>query len=261
MKKCLLFYNIGVLLTACTTTKSYTPLVNEESEITQNTYNPANLVCCYIGLDKANCKCVESFLEQDIKHKCINGYDTDYDSDECILYRRNLHTSKVGYFDYKRFLPQDTFVDTDEKFITMVDYYKDIQENLDKCSNGDTEKTSEEIKFCKDKLLKPLYNYERVGLQPCNKFVPDEYKETLQSAIKWYKWAINHDPYEQIKLLKKLQQQTGLPTGWQYIYPEPVLSKLDAKDEFINRINAFGKKNLCSTDFYKVDLQKLGFKF
>lgn len=282
MKKHLHLYIITCLLSACGMINNKTAVINAEIE---NTHDVAKIVGYYVnpetesqGYQECVSKCTKywsgcmtcdicpfeckiPFLEQNMQYECLEDDYNDYHSDNCILYRRNLHPSKVAYFDYKRLLPQDTFVDTDEKFLEMAEYYKNIKENLEKCSTEGGEKTSQEIQSCKNNLFKPLYQYERFGMKPCMDSAPEEYKESLQKTIKWYKWAIDHDPYGQIKILKKTEQETGLPTGWQYIYPDPVWSKSEAQEEAIEDIQSFGKTHLCSTDSYKNDLQKLGFKF
>ena len=51
---------------------------------------------------------------------CVNGSK----SDECIVYRRTMKESKINYFDYKRFLPEDTAIKTETDFLAMVNYYE-----------------------------------------------------------------------------------------------------------------------------------------
>ena len=182
-------------------------------------------------------ECITPFLEPNIPYDCISDayfvkemYPDRYGSDECILYRRNTPTS-VKYFNYKQFLSQDTFVDTDDKFLKAVKYYKSVTDGLRECIYGGQEKTSQEIQTCKNKLLTPLYNYEKNGPQTCNKIVSAEYKQELQTQMRVYKVAIKEN-------------------GW---------TKSAAEKQMIESIQDFGKKHLCSTDSYKQDLQKLGF--
>lgn len=77
---------------------------------------------------------------------CQKPYEKLVDSDECILWRRE-NNGKVTFsqttetnFDYKRFLPDDTWIQTDADFIWFI-------ENANLCStrNGEDENRYKEI--------------------------------------------------------------------------------------------------------------------
>ncbi|MBD5398030.1 hypothetical protein HDR60_00795 [bacterium] len=61
-------------------------------------------------------------------------YDNIANSDECIIYRRNNAKIKVrtGAFDYKKFLPENSNVKTDDDFLLLVNKYKEYNEDKDK---------------------------------------------------------------------------------------------------------------------------------
>ena len=144
MKKCILMF-ICIIICACQTHTDN--LVKVDEEIKSFNQDPVKVIEAYtFGIDSCNIYCNEVYhlyseqsqkencitnckyklKEPDIQYTCLENFygNQNYSSDECILHRRNLHKSSVGYFDYKRFLSKDTFIDSDEKFLTMVNYYR-----------------------------------------------------------------------------------------------------------------------------------------
>lgn len=283
MKKYILMF-VCMIMCACQTHTGN--IVKVDEEIKSFNQDPVKVIEAYtFGIDSCNIYCNEVYhlyseqsqkencinnckyklKEQDIQYTCLEDFygNQKYSSDECILHRRNLHKSSVGYFDYKRFLSKDTFIDSDEKFLTMVNYYRkafkksigwdentmnkeEQDEYLTKECNKDYEKTSQELKLCKQELLsnllKPIYSYEKYGLKPCSDVVPNLYKNYLKKKIEEYKY------YE--KEYKKTISNKK--------YLEKELK--NNKEILIKDINLFGENNLCLTDSYKKDCEELGLK-
>ena len=76
------------------------------------------------------------------------NWDTDeyYNSDKCITQRRKHTASNSGFFDYKRFLPKDNNVNTEENWVNLAEFYRD----KDYCESEYDEMTTSEKQACKD---------------------------------------------------------------------------------------------------------------
>ena len=80
---------------------------------------------------------------------CFIRNSSSYNSDECILFRRNTEErqdSVVKFFDYKRFLPENSSIKTDDDFLCLVKKYKKYKNKLEDCYkiNEDNSLTSTE---------------------------------------------------------------------------------------------------------------------
>ena len=87
-------------------------------------------------------------------------------SDECIIYRRNhkKEDSKVNFFDYKRFLPKNSNIKTDEDFLHLFKIYNKNKEEEQACYNEIQSNTlsyyekQEKYKYClkKDETIEKI---------------------------------------------------------------------------------------------------------
>ena len=78
-----------------------------------------------------------------------------YDSDRCIIARRNLPKENVlCWFDYKSFIPKDLNL-TDDQFKDVVEEYEKMVNN--DCNYG--ERTTEEIHQCKEERKQKFNDY------------------------------------------------------------------------------------------------------
>lgn len=107
------------------------------------------------GYDYMN---VYALTEPDINIKCLVGFFNNEDvvwqdtSDECILHRRwaiyQLRSAKVCWFNYKKYLPEDTKISSGEDFKYATLWYTN---RLNDCEQR-KERTTEEKEQCKDLL-------------------------------------------------------------------------------------------------------------
>ena len=206
--------------------------------------------------DQAECIRRDSMAERGIDFICVGlstSYNDDkkYDSDECILYRRSekFHKSDVEYFDYKRFLGATSPIKTDKDFLKLVERYNNISE-CDKLS----ETTEVEKEACKEKRRNEIRMLAKQSV-PCMEFIKDEYIEKLNNAGKWYKWAINHDPNEGVRLMRSM----GYNQYVSNLSYQPVWERAEARQEVKEKITEFGKENLCTTTDWQQEIKKLGF--
>lgn len=123
----------------------------------------------------------QALAEPGTKWWCIS----EDQSDECILYRRNRNETKVAYFDYKRFLGNNTRIKNDTDFLKLARIYL----NATKCETL-KEATSIEKQACKERREKAL----RLAVKqkvPCKKLVEVEYKEQLGHSYSTYRFAVD----------------------------------------------------------------------
>lgn len=258
---------IILMCAACVSVEKITSEANEFASQLETDKDPVKVIEAYkkyTGLchweynrapSQAECIRRDSMAEHGVDFVCVGlstSYNDDktYNSDECILYRRSekYHKSDVGYFDYKRFLGENSAIKTDEDFLKLVERYNNISE-----CNKLTETTTLEIEACKEQKQNEIRSLAKHPI-PCMELVKDKYVEKLRDTGDWYRWAINHDPYELVKLLRSV----GDYASAQYAY-KPVWGRTEARQEVKERITNFGKENFCTTDNWKAEMKKLGF--
>lgn len=192
-------------------------------------------------------------IEPNIKLECTkkSGYNEYFDnSDECVLYRRSpeYHESKVGYFDYKRFLPEKSPIKTDESFLKLVEKYNHISD----CEKQ-KETTTAEKEACREKIKNEIRLLATRTVK-CSELKGKEYTEFLIGRGDWYEYAQNHDPYDNINLLRAF----GAYEAAAFAY-NPVYSQKEAQKEVQKSIEKYGAENLCSVENWKQDMKKLGY--
>ncbi|MBQ6735937.1 MAG: hypothetical protein IJQ90_00420 [Alphaproteobacteria bacterium] len=196
--------------------------------------------------------CWNDFLRrQDIDYTCL---DKDNVSDECILYRRNnKYESEFNFYDFTKFLSQDSYIKNETDFKMALEYY---EINIRKCE-ALIEKTSVEKEDCVNNIKDDLRNFSKHGMLLCRNSLKKEYRAMLKEQGQWYRWAINHDPYG---FYKEWVAMTGI-SGYeaQVSMYQPVYSKSSAAERVKEEIESWGKEHLCKTTNYLTDLKTLGF--
>lgn len=203
--------------------------------------------------DKSNDIITHTLMsEPKIRHECLIESNKKYDSDECILYRRNEYkTSEICWFNFKKYLGADSYIKTEENFAQVSKFYKEGQKQCDEKA----ETTMSEKEVCKDKLKKLIRDYSKNGLSTCGKLYGTKYIEILKEQGDWYKWAIDHDPNA---MVETVYQATGSYAAAQWYY-SPKWSKDEAIEHIESKINGFGYGHLCDTTGWRAELKKLGY--
>jgi len=267
MKKYLIM-PVVLLCTACVSVATLTQEAQEFANNLETEKDPIQVIDAYRTY-KGLCRwgwnqkvppqeeCIkrDALAEQGMDFGCV-GLPTSYsgnkkyDSDECILYRRSekFHESEVSYFDYKRFLGEGSVIKTDEDFLKLVKLY----DNISECDNMQ-EATTIEKEACKEKRKNEIRELAKRKV-PCSELIKDKYTEKLKDTGDWYRWAINHDPNEYVRLYRALGEYAA--ANWVYA---PVWSRAKARQEVKERIINFGKENFCTTDDWAAEIKKLGF--
>lgn len=205
------------------------------------------------GFRTAQCYSNESLAEHNMHFGCWQEWREGseyYNSDNCIVFRRNMHESKVGYYDYKRFLPDNTIIKTDDEFIILYHYYLTIN----KCDKLEQATTDEKQK-CKDSIRDNTIKMATTGIS-CLEAYTDEYTEKLKKEGSWYEWAIDHDPYA----AKRYFAFIGEYAAANYTPVQPVYTKAEALNEVKEELQWFGDEHLCKIDGWKTEIRKLGYK-
>ena len=124
-------------------------------------------------VDYNSCLTAQQLMRPEITYECFaQDNETIYNSDTCILQRRNTPPSNVKFFDYQRFLGKNSSIQTDEDFLKLVLLYlksKNCEQVVDsvKCAlnksyaemmdcDNPGEKTQAEIETCKNKYLEEI---------------------------------------------------------------------------------------------------------
>lgn len=194
----------------------------------------------------------DGLAEKDVDFGCLREWESKkyYNSDKCIVYRRYIHDTNVDYFDYKRFLPQNTKIKTDDDFQNLVKYYDTIS-NCDKMSQATTTEKQE----CRDRIRENTIKMATTGIK-CIEAYKDEYTEELDYEGRWYEWAIDHDPYG----MKKKLMWFGEYTAAHFTPTQPVYSKQEALNAVKETLQKFGREHVCEIDGWQADIKKLGYK-
>ena len=107
------------------------------------------------------------------------GTTEKYDSDECIIQRREHPADKSGFFDYSRFLPSTNNVKTNKNWLNLVKFYNDT----DYCESEHSELTTHELQACREankqatiKLAtaKPMINCREAYKERFNRAIIEE---------------------------------------------------------------------------------------
>lgn len=147
-----------------------------------------------------NCDCNRSVLKELSQPKIDLGcmyknWATDeyYNSDKCITQRRKHPASNSGFFDYKRFLPKDNNVNTEENWVNLAGFYKD----KDYCESEYDELTTSEKQACTDFNKKATLQLAISKTKPkCR----DVYKARFDKAVREFIVVCAHcNDFEAVK--------------------------------------------------------------
>ena len=236
---------IFIGLTACTHQKFAEKLASEKDIIqTLDAYNDVYTKCFFIDgkiyRSEYHCQApyapcyypkvcynlvTNTMYDHDIDLGCVKGYREDmsdeyYYSSECENFRKNLPESKngdkIGYFDYKRFLPQNVRVKDQDDFLALIEYYKEHDKEA-------TIKLATIKTKCSD--LYPDYNGYRMSLNYIFvNWVRDQkiYNQRTTQCLK--------------PIYDKLKQEKSL-------------------NELAKRVERYGKTHFCDTDGWLDDMR------
>lgn len=75
---------------------------------------------------RCNKMVIQELSQPQVDLSCIYvhwGTEAEYKSDKCILQRRLFPVTNSGFFNYSRFLPQNSKVKTEENWLSLVELY------------------------------------------------------------------------------------------------------------------------------------------
>lgn len=145
---------------------------------------------CYNG--KTECISGEAFAINGTDFGCSDSSrDRDYyNSDKCILFRRENGNSKTDYFDYKRFLPKNTKIKTEEDFLKVVNYYNYAWEDCDNIKTSTEELTTQEkqeqeqqVKTCHTKVEKTTL---KMAMKNLNLMCSETHEQEYTKELEWH---------------------------------------------------------------------------
>ncbi len=121
----------------------YKKVTKSKEEINENRKGNADIVnsVCFVPIPPLFLGCPFVLLDKPYDYTTLAEKDSldcwylNDNSDKCIVYRRNhkIEDSKVNFFDYKRFLPKDSNIKTDDDFLRLVKYKMDKDKEVKSC--------------------------------------------------------------------------------------------------------------------------------
>lgn len=116
------------------TAEKQTPILS-----TIEAYEDGYRQCASYGWD---CGEFKSLAAKDVRFECLyRGSTSKYASDSCILYRRNsgisADDSKVMFFNYSKYLPENSDIKTDDDFLDLVKKKDFVDRDLHGCERVD----------------------------------------------------------------------------------------------------------------------------
>lgn len=156
--------------------KIYKELFNNIDESSQYCLSQENSLFTTIQPENVSCFMVDS---------------DQYNSDKCILARRNSKQTKICYFNYLKYLPKEFNKYTEDDFLELVYVYSQMNTHKQKCYS-DTQLTSTERMLCADRIDKYMHDFawykakNNSGLKTCISTKPKEYKDM-------FLWAPNRE--------------------------------------------------------------------
>lgn len=172
-------------------------------------------------------------------------------SDECILERRNTKESVLCHYNYKKYLPENSKVKTEEDFLYLVAAYNVLYQDANdpkKCTfcAEQPEQTTVEIAECTKKAEIFLNQISSKTVPLCKNTIKKEYMDFLKDGIENYyflseltKAEINNNTYGTKAYLLNGIYSASLQESWE------------------NSIRTFGITHFCSVDGYKKDVVNL----
>ena len=128
-----------------------------------------------------------SLAEDGVDPTCMLSYykSSDYyESDYCILNRRKFKSrpSKVCYFNYKKYLPQNTSIKTDNDFLRLLQKYEKLQEK-EVCQNLCYELTKSECSEAQNNCYHKVWTeWEQILREYINGGMEREIKAQKEAA-------------------------------------------------------------------------------
>lgn len=166
-------------------------------------------------------------IDMNINKRCLfsnypNASIKDWymdESDDCIVARRKASTSKISFFNYKKYLPVNSKIKTEDDFIKLYLLYKNIYKNnptyakywcgystacerdyiqefvMNKCYKS-SELTTQEIEKCDQEKKEFITNFVFGKAPKCSVKYSEKYKKWKSCKFSSQEWCsyINNNP-------------------------------------------------------------------
>lgn len=137
----------------------------------------------------------QPLVDPDIKLYCFAASgvsDSYYDNtDECILLRR-AKKSLISFYNYKKYLPKNSQINSEEKFLELVETYRYVYNfsvewnvysptvNYQSICSQLQEKTTVEKEECEKKLQEYIVQIVEDRVPYCHNVIPKEYAQYIK---------------------------------------------------------------------------------
>lgn len=193
-------------------------------------------------------KIVQTFTQPNTKFYChmtVNSPDTIYRSDECILARRNTQPSAICNFNYKKYLPANTSIKTDEQFLELTKTYHEILKKK-RCENNQT-LTSSERNQCVQNSKVFILQLASGNAPHCRNKYPQEYNNYIKEKL--------YDMYLLNGMVSSLINDDIFTSQTQKDIANSLYNGAFGEG-LIDLIKGFGYDNFCTTQDMVQDIQK-----
>ena len=116
------------------------------------------------------------------QYKEDNSISYKDNSDECILARRQAPKTEIGYFNFKKYLPTNTVIKTEQQFQNLYALYIAIRKNRNDCKSlfGVSQVTQTEKEMCHKYQEKFLQDFAMGRAEKCSKKYGKQYKQYVK---------------------------------------------------------------------------------
>lgn len=182
-------------------------------------------------------------------------------TDECILQRRkHPNSSEVCWFNYKKYLPTDTKIKTDSDFIKLQGIINETLERNEWC-DAMSDWTSAEKENCKQETKQFIYDYSYGKAKHCRDSHKKEWnqmlKESAQQAGGIQSVMKNLRKGEKERMIRTGEKSRAELDFVESVFQPDNIFAMIALQGMSDNIKKFGLINLCLTDGWDKDIQKL----
>ena len=176
-------------------------------------------------------------------------------SDDCILQRRNHALDEICWFNYSKYLPENTKIKSAKDFLSAVKMVNRMRLRMTRCDEVKDWTTTEKAE-CKQKSKQFAYDYVTGNVKHCRDAKPKEWNNMLKQAVK--DTGITYGFMSQITAEKASSDSTLSQTEANVKNAiGQNLFQLMALETLASKIDDFGFSNLCLIDGWGNDVKKI----
>lgn len=236
--------------------------LDTSKNLSTHTYYDYNMRCSKESFSLGYQQYIVDYLSKRPDGIKLSCYETKYNSseyvdtsDDCILQRRNHALDEICWFNYSKYLPENTKIKSAKDFLSAVKMVNRMRLRMTRCDEVRDWTTTEKAE-CKQKSKQFAYDYVTGNVKHCRDAKPKEWNNMLKQAVK--DTGITYGFMSQITAEKAFSDPTLSQTEanvknaiGQNLFQQMALETLASK------IDDFGFSNLCLIDGWGNDVKKI----